>query len=59
MLPKGIFIFFGPPMYSKSATYISSQAKLLNQPNDDDETASVYQFPKPCVAIATENTNSE
>ena len=28
-----------------------------NQPNDHGKTASVYQFPKPYVAIATDNTN--
>ena len=44
-------------MNSKSATYNVFQAEPLYQRNDDGKTASVYQFPKPYVAIATDNTN--
>ena len=44
-------------MNSESATYNVFQAEPLYQPNDDCKTASVYQFPKPYVAIATDNTN--
>ena len=29
----------------------------MYQPNDDGKTASIYHFPKPYVAIATDNTN--
>ena len=57
MLPKGISFVLGIPMNSKSATYNVFQAEPLHQPNDDGKTASVYQFPKPYVAIATDNTN--
>ena len=57
MLPKGIFFVLGISMNSESATYNVFQAKPLYQPNDDGKTASVYQFPKPYVAIATDNTN--
>ena len=57
MLPKGISFVLGIPMNSKSATYNVFQAEPLYQPNDDGKTASVYQFPKPYVAIATDNTN--
>ena len=57
MLPKVIFFVLGIPMNSKSATYNNIQAEPLYQPNDDGKTASVYQFPKPYVAIATDNTN--
>ena len=57
MLPKGISFVLGNPMNSKSATYNVFQAEPLYQPNDDGKTASVYQFPKPYVAIATDNTN--
>ena len=56
MLPKGISFVPGIPMNSKSATYNVFQAEPLYQPNDDGNTASVYQFPKPYVAIATDNT---
>ena len=57
ILPKGISFVLGIPMNSKSAMYNVFQAEPLYQPNDDDKTASVYQFPKPYVAIATDNTN--
>ena len=57
MLPEGISFVFGIPMNSKSATYNVLQAEPLYQPNDHGKTASVYQFPKPYVAIATDNTN--
>ena len=57
MLPKGISFVLGIPMNSKSATYNVFQAEPLYQPNDDGKTASVYQFPKPYVAIATDNTS--
>ena len=57
MLPKGIFFVLGIPMNSKCATYNVFQAEPLYQPNDDGKTASVYQFQKPYVAIATDNTN--
>ena len=57
MLPKGISFVPGIPMNSMSGTYNVFQAEPLYQPNDDGKTASVYQFPKPYVAIATDNTN--
>ena len=57
MLPKGILFVLSIPMNSKSATYNVFQAEPLYQPNDDGKTASVYQFPKPCVAVATDKTN--
>ena len=57
MLPKGISFVLGIPMNSKSATYNVFQAEPLHQPNDDSKTASVYQFPKPYVPVATDNTN--
>ena len=57
MLPNGISFVLGIPMNSKSATYNVFQAEPLYQPNDDGKTASLYQFPKPYVAIATDNTN--
>ena len=56
MLPKVISFVLGISMNSKSATYIVFQAEPLCQPRDDGKTASVYQFPKPYVAIATDNT---
>ena len=57
MLPKGICFVLGVPMNSKPATYNVFPAEPLYQPNNDDKTASVYQFSKPYVAIATDNTN--
>ena len=57
MLSRGISFVLGIPMNSKSATYNVFQGKPLYQRNDDGKTASVYQFPKPNVAISTDNTN--
>ena len=57
MLPKGISFILDIPMNSTSATYSVLQEKTFYQPNDDGKTASVYQFPKPDVTIATDNTN--
>ena len=54
MLPRGVSFVLGIPMNSKSPTYNFFQTEPLNQPNDDDKTASVQQFPKPFVAIATD-----
>ena len=56
MLPKGISFVLGIAMNSKSATYNVFQAEPLHQPNYNGKTASVYPFPKPYVAIATDNT---
>ena len=57
MLPKGIPFVLGIPMNSKSATYNVFQGEPLYQPNDDGKPASVFQFPKPYVATATDSTN--
>ena len=56
LLPKGISLVPGIPINSTSPTYNVFQAEPLYQPNADAETESVYQYPKPYVAIATENT---
>ena len=57
LLPKGISFVLGIPMNSKSATYNVFQAEPFYQRNDDGKTTSVCQFPKPYVAILTDNTN--
>ena len=57
MLPKGVSFVLGIPMNSKSATYNFFQAKPLYQFYDDGKKASVYQFPKPYGAIASDNTS--
>ena len=43
-------------MNSKSSTFDIYLATPLYQPNADDDTASLYQFPNPFLAIATDNT---
>ena len=58
MLPNGISFVLDIPMNSKSATCIVFQEEPLYQSDDDGKTASVYQFPEPYVAIATDNTIS-
>ena len=57
MLPKGVSFVLGIPMNSKSATHNVFQAEPLYQPNDDGQTASVYQFSNLYVAIATDKNN--
>ena len=44
-------------MNSKSATNKIFQTECLYQNNDDGKTASVDQFQKAFVAIATDNSN--
>ena len=56
MFSLGISFVLGIPMNSKAATYKVFKAKHLYQPNDDGKTASLYQFPKPYVATATDKT---
>ena len=57
LLPKGISSVLGISMSSKSTAYNGFQAEFLIRHKDDSRTASNYQFPKPYVAIATENAN--
>ena len=57
MLSKGFSFDLGIPTNSKSATYNVLQAEPLYQPNEDGKMASIYQFTKPYVTIATDNTN--
>ena len=53
LLPKGISVVLGVPMNSKRNVY---RAIPLYQPNDDGDTASLYHFPKPLLAISTDNS---
>ena len=43
-------------MNSKSSTFDIYLASTLHQPNADGDTASLYQFPNPFLAISTDNT---
>ena len=45
-------------MNSKSSTFDIHLATPLYQPNADGDTASLYQFPNPFLAISTDNTQS-
>ena len=57
ILLRGISSVFRIALNSKTATYNIFQAETLHQPEDDGTTGSVYQFLKPYVVIATDDTN--
>ena len=54
MLLKGKTFVLGIPMNWKSPTYNVFQAAPLYQPNDEVETATFFQFPKPNVSKTNE-----
>ena len=56
LLSNGLSIVLGIPMNSKSSTFDIYLATPLYQLNADGDTASLYQFPEPCLAISTDNT---
>ena len=55
LLPKGISVVLGVPMNSKRPFNVY-RAIPLYQPNDDGDTASLYHFPNPLLAISTDNS---
>ena len=55
LLPKGITIVLGVPLKSKRPFNVY-RALPLYQPNDDGDTASLYHFPNPLLAISTDNS---
>ena len=56
LLSSGLSVVLGIPMNSKSSTFDIYLATPLYQPNADGDTASLYQFPNPFLAISTDNT---
>ena len=56
LLSSGLAVVLGIPMNSKSSTFDIYLATPLYQPNADDDTASLYQFPNPFSAISADNT---
>ena len=56
LLSSGLSVVLGIPMNSKSSTFDIYLATPLYQPNADGDTASLYQFPKPFLAVSTDNT---
>ena len=56
LLSSGLSVVLGIPMNSKSSTFDIYLATPLYQPNTDGDTASLYQFPNPFLAISTDNT---
>ena len=55
-LSSGLSVVLGIPMNSKSSTFDIYLATPLYQPNADGDTASLYQFSNPFLAISTDNT---
>ena len=56
LLSSGLSVFLGIPMNSKSSIFDIYLATPLYQPNADSDTASLYQFSNPFLAIPTDNT---
>ena len=56
LLSGGFSVVLGIPMNSKSSNFDFYLATPLYQPNTDGDTASLYQFPDPFLAIFTDNT---
>ena len=56
LLSSGLSVVLGIPMNSKSSTFDIYLATPLYQPNADGDTASLYQFSNPFLAISTDNT---
>ena len=56
LLSGGLSVVLGIPMNSEYSTFDIYLAPPLYQPNADGDTASLYQFPNPFLAISTDNT---
>ena len=56
LLFSHLSVVLGIPMNSKSSTFDFYLATPLYQPIADGDTASLYQFPNPFLAISTDNT---
>ena len=56
LLSSGLSVVLGTPMNSKSSTSDIYLGTPLCQPNTEGDTASLYQFPNPFLAISTDNT---
>ena len=57
LIPRGISVVLGVPMNSKSATFNVCHASRLYQPNGDNKTASLFQFPQPFLAVAEDDSS--
>ena len=56
LLSRGISVVLGIPMNSRSSSFNVYHATALHQPNDDGDTASIYQLTNPFLAISEDNT---
>ena len=56
LIPRGISVVLGVPMNSKPSTFNVYQATPFYQPNGDNKTASLFQLPKPFLAVAEEDS---
>ena len=56
LLSSGLSVVLGIPKNFKSSTFDIYLATPLYQPNADGNTASLYQFPNPFLAISTDIT---
>ena len=56
LIPRGISVILGIPMNSKSSTFDIYHATPLYQPNNDQKTASLFNFANPFLAVSTDNS---
>ena len=56
LLSSGLSVVHRISMKSKSSTFNFYHATLLYQPKNDNNTASLYKYPNPFLAISFENT---
>ena len=54
LMSSGLWVVLGIPLNSKSSTFDIYFATPLYQPNADGETASLYQFFNPFLAVSTD-----
>ena len=56
LISRGVSVVLGIPMNSRSSSVNVYHATALHQPNDDGDTASIYQLTNPFLAISEDNT---
>ena len=56
LISRGISVWLGVPLNSKSSAFNVYHATPLYQPNGDNKTASFFQLPKPFLAVAEDDS---
>ena len=56
LIPRGLSVILGIPMNLKSSTFDIYHATPLYQPNNDQKTASLFNFANPFLTVSTDNS---